>query len=205
MPTLYLTSILGSQTKPDSIKMEEMDDAALVQIAATGHYGAQQILYRRYIQRIYGFFVAQLRDHHVAEDLTQETFIRAFQGLTNFRGEASFKNWLYRIAKNQIADFYRDKHSRLVELDESLPPRQLQKTILDADQTQKEQKVIQKRLASVFFHLPKRYKEVLVLRFLKGFSLKETAAAMSLTLSNIKVLQHRAMKLARQKSPSLYQ
>ncbi len=178
----------------------ELTDQQLVELAAERHQGAQQVLYRRYVPRIYGYFISQLRNVHAAEDLTQETFIRAFNGLASFRGDASFKNWLYRIAKNQLADFYRDQHSQVTELNEALPPRQLQKHLVDKDALLVEEEQTMKRLGKVFFNLPARYKKVLILRFLKGFSLKETAAAMRLTLTNIKVLQHRAIKLAREKA-----
>ncbi len=177
-----------------------MDDVALVALAGSGNHSAQQVLYNRYIQRITAYFLYQIHNEHTAEDLAQETFIRAFNGISRFRGDASFKNWLYRIAKNRLADFYRDHNSLVAELDEALPPRQLQRNINDDELAATEERRARKRLGSIFVHLPERYKKILVLRFLKGFSLKETAAAMSLTLTNIKVLQHRALKMARQRS-----
>ncbi len=180
--------------------IEQLSDTALVALAAERHQGAQSVLYHRYVDRIYGYFISQLHNPHDAEDLTQETFIRALNGLSTFRGVASFKNWLYRIAKNQLADFYRDHHSHILELNEALPPRSLQKHLGDDELLKTEQKRSVRLLNHVFGILPDRYKKVLTLRFLKGFSLKETASAMSLTLANAKVLQHRALKLARQKS-----
>lgn len=180
--------------------LNTLTDRNLVTLAAQKHQAAQHILYRRYAEKMYGYFISQTRNANDAEDLTQETFVRAFNGLSGFRGTASFKNWLYRIAKNQLADFYRDMHSKVTELDEALPPRQLRKNIDDAELNEHEQKIASKAVSRVFFHLPDRYKKVLTLRFLKGFSLKETAEAMNLTLANAKVLQHRALKLARRKT-----
>lgn len=189
-----------SQGGGEEMDLTILNDQQLVKLATEKHQGAQQALYWRYVDRIYGYFVSQLRNPHDAEDLTQETFIKAINGLATFRGIASFKNWLYRIAKNQLADFYRDHHSHVTELNEALPPRQLQKHLSDADLEASEQKKSVKAIGRVFINLPDRYKRVLTLRFLKGFSLKETASEMDLTLANAKVLQHRALKLARRKS-----
>ncbi|MFA6082145.1 MAG: RNA polymerase sigma factor [Patescibacteria group bacterium] len=187
------------------MELDKLDDKALVALAQEQHQGAQQLLYRRYFQPIYGYLASQLRNTHNAEDLAQETFVRAFQGLHNYRGEASFKNWLYKIAKNQLADYYRDQHSGVVELDDAAPPRQLQKNMLDETDTEAADKQTMRRLNKMFFYLPAKYKKVLVLRFLKGFSLKETASEMNLSLANTKVIQHRAMKLARTKTEFVYE
>lgn len=183
--------------------VSSLTDGQLVALASRRHQGAQVALYRRYVDRIYGFFVSHLRNSHDAEDLTQETFIRALAGLHSFRGVASFKNWLYAIAKNELADFFRNQHAHLVELNDALPPRSLQKHLGDAESLAAEQKKSLRLLARIFSHLPQRYKKVLTLRFLQGFSLKETAVAMSLSLANAKVLQHRAIKLARSRSDSI--
>lgn len=179
--------------------LTKLDDKRLVSLASERHEGAQSVLYRRYFERIYGFFLSHLRDGHAAEDLTQETFIRGLNGLSTFRGVASFKNWLYAIAKNQLADFYRDRNSLTAELNDSLPPRKIQKPVVDAETELQLQKRTQSRIGQVFKLLPERYKKVLTLRFLKGFSIKETAYAMKTSIANIKVLQYRAIRLARER------
>lgn len=183
--------------------LQDLTDTQLVELSVTRHEGAQSLLYRRYSDRIYGFFLSHLRDSHVAEDLTQETFIRALQGLQTFRGVASFKNWLYSIAKNQLADFYRDRNSLTVELNDALPPRKIQKVEVDLEEVAQNEKRSLRLIGRVFRHLPDGYKKVLTLRFLKGFSLKETAHAMRTSLANAKVMQHRALKLARQRTDIL--
>ncbi len=180
--------------------LDKLDDKQLVSLASQRHEGAQSVLYRRYFERIYGFFLSHLRNDHVAEDLTQETFIRGLNGLSTFRGVASFKNWLYAIAKNQLSDFYRDRNSLTAELNDLLPPRKIQKPVVDLEAETKFRKRALKRIGQVFRYLPERYKKVLTLRFLKGFSIKEAASAMSTSIANIKVLQYRAIRLARERS-----
>ena len=75
-------------------------DQVLVEAAQAGDSDAVSTLVRRYQTRIYNFALTLTANPADAEDLAQETFIRAFRGLHRFRGDSSFKNWLYRIAAN---------------------------------------------------------------------------------------------------------
>ena len=75
-------------------------DRVLVEAAQTGDADAINTLVRRYQVRMFNFARTLTGGDGDAEDLAQETFIRAFRGLGRFRGESSFKNWLYRIAVN---------------------------------------------------------------------------------------------------------
>lgn len=75
-------------------------DQALVAAAQAGDSDAVTALVHRYQTRIYNFALAMTGNAADAEDLAQETFIRAFRGLRRFRGDSSFRNWLYRIAAN---------------------------------------------------------------------------------------------------------
>ena len=75
-------------------------DEALVAAAQAGDQDALAALVHRYQTRIYNFALAMTGNAADAEDLAQETFIRAFRGLRRFRGDSSFRNWLYRIAAN---------------------------------------------------------------------------------------------------------
>jgi RNA polymerase sigma-70 factor (ECF subfamily) len=86
-------------------------DDTLVQAAREGDARAVEALVRRYQLRIFNHARALTCDDGEAEDLAQETFIRAFRGLKRFRGESSFKNWLYRIATN-VARTHLDRRAK---------------------------------------------------------------------------------------------
>ena len=75
-------------------------DEVLVTAAQAGDAEAIDTLIRRHQTRIFNFALALTANSADAEDLAQETFVRAFRGLRRFRGESSFRNWLYRIAAN---------------------------------------------------------------------------------------------------------
>ena len=76
-----------------------------------------ETLYRRYVAQIYAFALYETRDHHAAEDLTEQVFLRAFAALPRFReegeGEAStFRAWLFRIARDRKSTLLNSSHSQ---------------------------------------------------------------------------------------------
>lgn len=70
-------------------------------------------LYGRYRARVYHFALSRLRDHHDAEDLTQETFIRAIQNIQSFRGQSRLLTWIFGIANLLVLEQSRNKHDRI--------------------------------------------------------------------------------------------
>jgi len=90
----------------------DTDDSTLVESAADGDTGAFAELFNRYYTMIHAFAYRLTLSGADAEDIAQETFIKAARALATFRREASFKNWLYRIAVNATEDFRRQKAKR---------------------------------------------------------------------------------------------
>ncbi len=172
-------------------RYEDEPDLVLVQMVRDGDEAALSILYRRYVAAIYRFILAQVRNVQDAEDLCSETFARMLRGLDGFRGQASFKNWLYQIARNAVRNHRRSVgYRRLVPLSRNLhaPPENAGASGEDDEKL----RLVMETLRP----LPPRYRQVLELRFLEGRSIQETADLMGITVSNTKVLQHRALKKA---------
>jgi RNA polymerase sigma-70 factor (ECF subfamily) len=166
-------------------------DAALVQMVRDGDEAALSTLYRRYVAAIYRFILAQVRDVHDAEDLCSETFARMLRGLDGFRGQASFKNWLYQIARNAVRNHRRAAgYRRVVPLTANLkaPSEPVGGASGDDEDLH--------GVLDLLRPLPPRYRQVLELRFLEGRTVEETAEQMGITVANAKVLQHRALKKA---------
>jgi len=92
-------------------------DRVLVDQVVTGDLGAFETLVQRYQVRIFNYALTMLRDTGEAEDVAQETFIRAYRSLRRFRGESSFKTWLYAIATN-TARTARDRRGRRQRMEE---------------------------------------------------------------------------------------
>ncbi|MGA1238829.1 MAG: sigma-70 family RNA polymerase sigma factor [Limisphaerales bacterium] len=88
------------------------DDPTLVQQAQSGDLQAYDTLVRRYQERIYSTIYQITANHEDANDLAQDTFIKAFQALPSFQGQSSFFTWIYRIAVNRTLNFKKAKRNR---------------------------------------------------------------------------------------------
>src|SRR5438093_2856710 len=84
---------------------DEPEDQRLVKRAQGGDLEAYDELIRRYQERIYATIYHMTANHEDANDLAQETFIKAYQALSSFKGDSSFFTWVYRIAVNKTINF----------------------------------------------------------------------------------------------------
>lgn len=91
----------------------EIDDLTLVRRAQKEDMGAYDLLVRRYQERIYATVYHMTSNHEDANDLTQETFIKAFRALRTFKGDSSFYTWIYRIAVNKSINFLKQRKNRV--------------------------------------------------------------------------------------------
>lgn len=96
--------------------------ADLVARAKQGDGEAFALLYRRYLDEVYGFVAARLSDRQAAEDATQTIFFRAMQSLPTCRDDAAFPGWLFAIARNVVIDAYRSHRFRPERWDDAFDP-----------------------------------------------------------------------------------
>lgn len=178
-----------------------MDTEKLVRRAQSGDSEAISQLYEHHIREVYRFIYYKVGNREDAEDITQDVLLAAFDGLKNFRGDASFRNWCYEIAKRKIADLWRDKYKMpTVDIEAVLGIHTSIETVEDAESANAHDEFKISQVESVLSTLKENYRQVLEYRFLKNYSIKETADAMQISVSNAKVLQHRALKKAAQKN-----
>lgn len=147
-------------------------------------------MYHLYADDIYRFLFVHVRDKELAEDLTADTFLKAWKRIDSFDWRHS-RGWLYAIARNNLADHWR-KH-RSVPLDESIEipdDRPAQEEVMD-------KKLSFQRAAKAITRLPEEMKSVVLLRFMQGYTVKQTAEALDLSESNVRVIQYRALKKLR--------
>jgi RNA polymerase sigma-70 factor (ECF subfamily) len=189
---------------PQQIKDKDFD---LIQAINSGEVDKFQDLVKRYEAKLYNFSLRMCRDPSDAEDMIQDTFLNVFRYLKNFRYETKFKNWLYKVAastcfkKRRKSKFAPDKE---LSLEEFLPKDEAEKpdhvpqwALMPLD------KLLNEELAGVInktiITLPKKYRMVILLRDIEGFSTTETAQILSLSPSNVKVRLHRARLYLREK------
>jgi RNA polymerase sigma-70 factor (ECF subfamily) len=180
---------------PQSRKIDP--DQAWVSLAQEKNPQAIKALYEKYFLPIYRFLFWQTGDEAVAEDLTQETFLGMVKGITKFKHKALFRNWLYQIAKYQLASWIKQKSFQAESfwLDEVIAVEP--DSWIDPE-AQIQQLAKLKRLLAI---LSKSERQVLELRFLRAQSVAETAIKLKLSISNVKVLTYRSLaKLRKQAS-----
>ena len=148
-------------------------------------------LYDRHHARIFRYLWSRLRDPQLAEDLTGEVFVRMVRDLPGFRPRGiPFQAWLYRIAHNLSVDHQRAQGRHpLVSLDNA---ESLQAEGQDPEARVERQLTVE-RVEKALDALDPTQREVVVLRFLAGLSLREVAAALTKTVAAIKSLQHRGL------------
>ena len=153
-------------------------DATLVDAARAGNIEAFETLVRHYQTRMVNFALAIVRDVGEAEDVAQETFLRAYRSLARFRGESSFKTWLYTIATNTARSTLdrrsrRERVSRQSLDDErlGLAADQVPDGLSDAESTLVRRQAIDQALAM----LSDEFRVAVVLRDVEGLDYKEIA------------------------------
>jgi len=194
---------MGKTKKP--IKRDE--DYDLIQAINGGRQDLFEELVNRYEKRIFNFGMRMCGNIQDAEDMVQDTFLNIFKYLKSFRYETKFKNWVYRIAssacikKRRKSKFAPDKE---LSLDELVPgknggmPREIPDwASVPLDQLLNEE--LASRIKDEILSLPDKYRMVLLLRDIEGFSTAETAQILDLTTSNVKVRLHRARMFLRDK------
>jgi RNA polymerase sigma-70 factor (ECF subfamily) len=151
-----------------------------------------EALYQAQVRPIYAFIVSRVGNRAAAEDLTSEVFLRALAHLDPTREEHSIVAWLYRVARNAVNDYWRTgRGAQMISLDEV---RVVRTSATPPDVGRQEQTT--RRARALLEQLPENYRTVLQHRLLEGLSVAETAARMATSASNVKVLQHRALKRA---------
>jgi RNA polymerase sigma-70 factor (ECF subfamily) len=107
-----MIATLNANPPPSPDSRPAPDDLPLVKRVQAGDLSAYDELVRRYQEHIYGTIYHMTANHEDANDLTQETFIKAYQALRSFKGDSSFFTWLYRIAVNKTLNFLKQRRNR---------------------------------------------------------------------------------------------
>ncbi len=149
----------------------------------------------QYSDDVYHFLVYYTGTTDV-DDLVQEVFIRAGRGYKNFNHDASPKTWLIRIARNIAIDESRKKETKMSqrahEYDEKIFNQEQKKPMNTPEEQLLHQEEMQELYHSIN-HLKDNYRDVVILRAIKGFSIHETAEALNWTEAKVRVTYHRAL------------
>ena len=160
-------------------------------LAAQRDRAAFGALYRRYVDRVYGYAFYLLGDHHDAEDATERTFLAALAALERYRDTGStFRAWLFRIAHNQLANALRARGRQ----QEASLDAVVEQATDDDPAGALGRAEDRRRLQRALEELPEDRRQVVVLRFVDGLSAREIGAVLDRSEGAVRVLQHRALR-----------
>lgn len=185
-------ALAASPTSAGSSRIE----TEFIEKLKAGDPDAFDRLVTRYTSDIYALLLRITEDVKEAEDLTQETFLRALKSIKKFRGEANLKTWLIRIAINQSRNRFRwwkrRKREKTVSLDAPVS-RESQMPLSETFSTESknpEENVLQQEqmevLKKALQALPENFREAIILCDIEGFSYEEIANALDINLGTVK-------------------
>jgi len=178
------------------IEVRPTTDDQFLERLRRGEAAAYERLVAEHSGDVYALLFRLTSDAEEARDLTQETFLRAFQSINRFRGDASLKTWIYRIAINQARNRWRWWRRRRRDVTVSLDAtddhneRPLSATLPTDNSLSPEQETLarerESQLREALLGLRSSFREAVVLRDVEGFSYEEIAATLQISIGTVK-------------------
>ena len=178
-----------------------LSDQEVVEQAVAGHEAAYRELIRRYQRPVFSLVYRMVRDRELAEDLTQETFIKVLNAIGSYRPEYKFSSWIFKIANNAAIDQLRRRGldtlsihgSPHAESAEAIEATTLQ--LSDGAESQLEEvtsRELGEQIEWAIAQLRPEYRSCIILRHIEGRPYEEIAEVLDLPLGTVKTYIHRA-------------
>lgn len=182
-----------------------LSDEELVERTKAGDAAAFEVLVTRYQKAVFNLAYRYTGNREDASDLAQEIFLRAFQSVSGFRQEATFRTWLYQIAINLCRDDRRRRSGRVsVSLDEVISTDQGEMDRDLEDWSRSPETIVQRRLDSeaiqkLLDELPREYRLAVILRDIEGFTYDEMAVILRCSKGTVRSRLSRGRRLLQKK------
>jgi len=161
-------------------------------MAQAGDSQAFAQVYDALVKPIYRYIYYRVEES-IAEDLTEETFLKVWQNLGKYKKESTpFASWAFRIAHNLVVDYYR-KNQSTDEISEEVPDTQEH----SAPDRQTNLKLTQVRLRKIIRKLPDNYQQIIILKYINDLDNRQIAESIGKTEGAVRILQFRALEQLR--------
>ncbi len=186
---------------PTAKDLQSLGDREIVALAKAGKEAAYRELVRRYERPVFSLIYRMVRDRALAEDLSQETFVKVLNALESYRPEYKFSSWVFKIANNAAIDQLRRREVDTLSLDGAPDARtadEVEATALQAADRQEtplaelESRELGSEIERAVGRLRPEYRTAILLRHVEGRSYEEIAEVMDLPLGTVKTYIHRA-------------
>jgi len=174
---------------------DNMEEIQLIEDARNGVTEAFGLLYERYVNKIYNYIYYRTGNVNEAEDLTSKVFQRAYRHITSYNPRGvPFSAWLYRIAHNLVANWYRDRsRKKEVTLEDYLPSS----FHYDFPESALEQSQESEKMMKAIRRLPPERQQLIILKYVEGMSNADIGIIMRKSEGAIKSLYHRTLESLR--------
>jgi RNA polymerase sigma-70 factor (ECF subfamily) len=169
----------------DEVVMESIKDGDLQQTS---------VLFERYHKRIFNFLALLTHDRALAEDLTQNVFLRIIRYRNSYKNGLRFQSWIYQIARNVFSDHYQVNKKKLAEFIDVEKVSDILPDMEESEERCEREKLLHQSLDK----LNAEQRELLLLTRFQELKYEEVAVIMNTTVSNIKVKVHRAIAKLRE-------
>lgn len=167
------------------------NELELVRYSQEGDQHAFARLYDAYMERIYRYIYFRVADDEIAEDITSQVFLKAWEKLSSYHpGQSPFIGWLYRIAHNAVIDNYRTKKI-VIALEDAAPAEISQE---DRVEEKLDRQIKLEQLREALQELTEEQQQVLILKFISGLSTAEIARQLGKQQGAVRALQMRALQ-----------
>jgi RNA polymerase sigma-70 factor (ECF subfamily) len=196
---LIVTEEKRGQGAAEISSIQQNNDVSLAKRAACGDNQAFGLIYEKYLDQIYRYVFYRVKEKMVAEDLTEEIFLKVWKSIGTFSGKGhSLSTWLYRIAHNHTMDFFRAKRNWLVSTEKVSTCSEIISTIGDPEQIA-QNKLMQEEIMELVSTLPDQQKEIIILKFIEGLNNYEIEQITGRSQGSIRITQMRALSALQHK------
>jgi RNA polymerase sigma-70 factor (ECF subfamily) len=183
------------------VDLSTLEDRELIEMAREGRESAYREVLARYERPVFSLVYRMVRDRALAEDLSQETFVRAFNAIGSYNPKYKFSSWIFKIANNLTIDHLRKKKLDTVSIDgsphASTAEDQASTRLVVEDTAERPDAYVESmelgsQLEEAIGTLREEYRTVVLLRHVEGYAYDEIAEIMGIPLGTVKTYLHRA-------------
>lgn len=172
--------------------MKDLSDLEIIESIRNGNDSDYSLLIDKYKNRAFSMLNRMLKNEMDAEEVLQDSFLKAFSGLRNFKNEAKFSTWFYRIVYNTALTRLSGKQRKIENETSSIDDKPELQSNYDYLSTEKEN--LNKFIAEVIKELPSKYASVINLFYLEAMSCEEISEVMNISTASVKVILYRSRK-----------
>ncbi len=170
--------------------MKKLSDQEIIDSISKGNQSDYSIIVDRYKDKAFSLLKKMLKNEQDAEETLQDCFIKAYNSLSGFKGEAKFSTWFYRIVYNtaltKLSSKKRKTENEMSSVDEHFDLRS------DYDYNVSERKDISEFIIELVNKLPEKHSAIISLFYLDEMSCEEISKVLDVSISNVKVMLHRS-------------